>query len=356
MATHDIRETPAHSIRRICTLTQHHRDLLLHAIGNVCETEAARNTFAQVLDGVPAGALLDDGHVTRTLPSSHPSRTTHQQLCPGTLERLEEFRKSFDAETLPLDSQAMVAYQSAAPGSRLFKTRLIELVSRAIHQIAVELAFLDESPHKADGLLAFHPPESDLVFWEYSPDGPLPTWLHVQWYKNYKHYTNGSSDMIGYWAENYIIGGILLFERRHESSGPFPEYDADIDPDGVYIHSDRDRRTNRICKLLDTQKKEYLDFLQADTDDAAINSPLPLRPSDDSLDRVDPEEPALDTGIYRDSWERLPLLDHENDGRLRDVFTRSDYPRFSDSCESQERAVKRQRRIAREKYGQDYSD
>ncbi|KAM3521295.1 hypothetical protein NHJ13051_006339 [Beauveria bassiana] len=225
---------------------------------------------------------------------------------------------------------ALIAYQSAAPGSRLFNTRLIELVSRAIHQIAVELAFLDESPHKADGLLAFTPPESDLVFWEYSPDGPLPTWLHVQWYKNYKHYPNGSSDMIGYWAENYIIGGILLFERRHESSGPFPGYDAEIDPDGVYIHSDRDRRTNRICKLLDTQKKEYLDFLQADTDDAAINSPLPLRPSDDSLDRVDPEEPALDTGIYRDSWERLPLLDHENDGRLRDVFTRSDYPRFSD--------------------------
>ncbi|KAM3541629.1 hypothetical protein ARSEF1564_005430 [Beauveria bassiana] len=313
MATHDIPETPAHPNRRICTLTQHHRDLLLHAIGNVCETEAARNTFAQVLDGVPAGALLDDGH-------------------------------------------ALIAYQSAAPGSRLFNTRLIELVSRAIHQIAVELAFLDESPHKADGLLAFTPPESDLVFWEYSPDGPLPTWLHVQWYKNYKHYPNGSSDMIGYWAENYIIGGILLFERRHESSGPVPGYDAEIDPDGVYIHSDRDRRTNRICKLLDTQKKEYLDFLQADTDDAAINSPLPLRPSDDSLDRVDPEEPALDTGIYRDSWERLPLLDHENDGRLRDVFTRSDYPRFSDFCESQERAVKRQRRIAREKYGQDYSD
>ncbi|PQK17538.1 hypothetical protein BB8028_0008g00480 [Beauveria bassiana] len=356
MATHNRSEPPAQSSRRICTLTQHHRDVLLQAIENICKTEAARDTFAQVLDGVPAGALLDDGHVTRTLPCSHPSRTDHRQPCPGILERLEKFRKSFDAASLLLDSQAMITYQSAAPGSRLFNTRLIELVSRAIHQIAVELAFLDQSPHKEDGLLAFSPPESDWVFWKYSPNGPLPTWLHVQWYKNYKHYPNGPSDMIGYWAENYIIGGILLFERRHESSGPFPGYDAEIDPYGVYIHSDRDRRTNRICKLLDTQKKEYLDFLQADTDDAAINSPLPLRPSDDSLDRVDPEEPALDTGIYRDSWERLPLLDHENDGRLRDVFTRSDYPRFSDFCESQERAVKRQRRIAREKYGQDYSD
>ncbi|KAK8142832.1 hypothetical protein G3M48_008182 [Beauveria asiatica] len=220
----------------------------------------------------------------------------------------------------------MIAYQSAAPGSRLFNTRLIELVSRAIHHIEVELAFLNQSPHKEDGLLVFTPPESGLVFWKYSPDGPLPTWLHVQWYKNYKHYPNGPSDMIGYWTENYILGGIFIFECRHESSGPFPGYDAEIDPslpnkrstnnilslaktyrklDGVYIKSDRDPRTNRICKLLDTQKNEYLDFLHGDTDDAAINSPLPLRPSDDNLNRVDPEEPALDTGIYRDSWERL---------------------------------------------------
>ncbi|KAM0739770.1 hypothetical protein ACQRIT_004954 [Beauveria bassiana] len=186
MATHNLSEPPAQSSRRICTLTQHHRDALLQAIENICKTEAARDTFAQVLDGVPAGALLDDGH-------------------------------------------AMITYQSAAPGSRLFNTRLIELVSRAIHQIAVELAFLDQSPHKEDGLLAFSPPESDWVFWKYSPNGPLPTWLHVQWYQNFKHYPNGPSDMIGYWAENYIIGGILLFERRHESSGPFPGYDAEID-------------------------------------------------------------------------------------------------------------------------------
>ncbi|KAM3450095.1 hypothetical protein MY3296_006403 [Beauveria thailandica] len=179
----------------------------------------------------------------------------------------------------------MIAYQSATPGSRRFNTRLIELVSRAIHHIEVELAFLNQIPHKKDGLLAFTPPESGLVFWKYSPDGPLPTWLHVQWYKNYKHYPNGPSDMIGYWTENYILGGTLFFECRHESSGPFPGYDAEID--------DRDPRTNRICKLLDTQKNEYLDFLQADTNDAAINSPLPLRSSDDSFDESGPRRAGI---------------------------------------------------------------
>ncbi|KAM3559329.1 hypothetical protein MY1884_003515 [Beauveria asiatica] len=197
----------------------------------------------------------------------------------------------------------------------------------------------------------------------------------AQWYKNYKHYPNGPSDMIGYWTENYILGGTLLFERRHESPGPFPGSFAEVDAglpnkqstnilslantcrklDGVYIQSDRDPRTNRMCKLLGTQKNEYLDFLQADTDHAAINSPLPLRPSHGSFDRVDPEESALDTGIYRDSWERLSLLDHENDGQLRDVFTQSDYSRFSDFSESRERAVKRQRRVAWEEYEETYS-
>lgn len=187
--------------------------------------------FAQILDGVPTVPLVNDGHPPRTLPKSHPSRTVHQQLCEGVLDRLQQFRNDFDVESLSLDSQvlilfccfsspthlvmqAMLAYQGAAIGSKLFNTRLIELVSRSIHQIAIEISLLDGSFHETDGLLSWTPPKSDDLFWLLSPDGPLPTWFNLKWYRDYKQYPNGSDDMIGYWAENFIIGGILLFDRR----------------------------------------------------------------------------------------------------------------------------------------------
>ncbi|KAJ6789631.1 hypothetical protein PWT90_08486 [Aphanocladium album] len=319
MISHQDSETPSPLSRRIRTLTEHHRDILIHAIENICNTDEARITFAQVLDGVPVVPLLDEGRPSRNLPSSHPSRKTHQEICPGILERLDIFRRDFDVGNLRLNSKAMTVYQSAAPGSRLFNTRLIELVSRSVHQIAIEIALLDESPYREDGLLAFTPPESDTVFWRFSLSRPPQIWLRLMWYQDYTKYPNGSSDMIGYWAENYIIGGVLLFDRRVEGVGPFSELGGPVD---------------------------------ADANTATDISPLPLKADQESLVRVDPEEPVLETGIYRDSWERLPLSDDEPDARLRDVFTQEDYPRAWDYFDAHGRAQRRQERIEREQYGE----
>ncbi|KAJ6789629.1 hypothetical protein PWT90_08484 [Aphanocladium album] len=322
MAAHTDFEVAAVATRRIDSLTEQHRDVLLHAIENVCNTTDARMTFAQILDGVPTIPLLDGGNpLMLPLPESHPSWTQHQQLCPGVLERLDRFRKSFQAGTIHLDSKAILAYQSAAPGSRLFNTRLIELVSRSIHQIAVEITLLNENFHKEDGMTSFTPPESDTAFWCSSPAGPPPTWFYLRWYKDFEKYPQGSGDMVGYWAENYIIGGVLLFDRRGEHSDQVFEMGGNVD------------------------KKEYLDFLQANADASLGICPLPLTSDNTSFDRVDPEEPILETGIYRDHWERLPLADDEPDERLRDVMTMDDYPRYLDWFDAQKRAAKRRDRI-----------
>jgi hypothetical protein len=40
-------------------------------------------------------------------------------------------------------------------------TRLIELVARSIHQIAVLIFKLDQSLHKEDGIIGWAPPKSD---------------------------------------------------------------------------------------------------------------------------------------------------------------------------------------------------
>lgn len=126
-------------------------------------------------------------------------------------------------------AKAMLAYQSAAIGSRLFSTRLIELASRAIHQIAIEIALLDENFHKTDAWLSWIPPKSDELFWRWEPERPPPTWFYISWYSHYKQYPCAENDMIGYWAENYIIGGVLLFDRRNPESPPQNNLAGNID-------------------------------------------------------------------------------------------------------------------------------
>lgn len=94
------------SSRQISTLSTGHRAILVRAVENICNTDAARMTYAQILDGVPIVPLLDGGNPGYTLPMSHPSRKEHQQLCPGVLERLDKFRADFNIEALPLDAKA----------------------------------------------------------------------------------------------------------------------------------------------------------------------------------------------------------------------------------------------------------
>ncbi|KAJ3494589.1 hypothetical protein NLG97_g3981 [Lecanicillium saksenae] len=325
--------TAAPDTRRIDSLTEHHRHALLRGIENVCNTNDARMTFAQILDGVPTIPLLDGGCPMIWLPESHPSWTQHRQLCPGALDRLDHFREQFNAGSIHWTPRLCLHTRAQRLGRDL------------------EITLLDENFHKEDGMNAFIPPESDTEFWGSLPKGPPPTWLYLQWYQNFEQYPQGYNDVVGYWAENYIIGGVLLFDRREESSTQDFEMGGLVDPDGVFLHAERIRSTYRICKLLEIQKKAYLDFLQASGDEAPDICPLPLMSDKRSFDRVDPEDPILETGIYRDDWERLPVPYEEPDERLRDVMTMDDYPRYLDWFQAQKRAAKRRDRIEREQSG-----
>lgn len=70
--------------------------------------------------------------------------------------------------------------------------------------------------------------------------------------------------------------------------------------------------------------------------------------------RVDPEEPIKETGIYRDLWERKPLpLDAPDGARMRDVWNVLDFPTMADKAASKRRAIARRGRYLR---GEDDSD
>jgi len=309
-----------------------HRDTFTHAMSNVFSSEAAELAYAQIVDGLPLSGVERDTYYG-SVCYEHPLHTNHMELCPGVLERTQQFLATFDANTLQIDSRLIYAYQAAPPGSRAFRTRLIELVAVAVHQTAVHLFKLDTGLHKDDGLASWAPPKKDTLFWEFFPTGPPPTYFRHQWYCDYDQYPDGVADGVGYWAEARILGGVVLFDRREPGSAP------DIESNAVYFHSDSSKSTYRIYRLLDSQKRQLLNFLFSNA--LLPSSPLPILGNQNNLQRIDPEEPIETTGIYRDRWERKPLSPDAGDDRLRDVIDGLDYPTDEDWASSRTRALER---------------
>lgn len=230
--------------------------------------------------------------------------------------------------------QLLMEYRASAPGSRAFKTLLIELVAVAVHQIAALLLELGAGLHQHDGIADWVPPKSDLVFWIRNPQEPYPTLFSHRWYRDYNQYPRGAGDMAGYWAEARIFGGVVLFDRR----GPDTEH---ADPQAVYFHSDRREVTYRIYQLLPEQQKSLLDFLLADE---VMISPLPILGRKDNQVRIDPEEPIRETGIYRDLWERKDYLSPSRGPVMKDIRNYLDYPTEKDQDEAAVRVQLRKMR------------
>ncbi|KAK4106821.1 hypothetical protein N658DRAFT_563552 [Parathielavia hyrcaniae] len=267
-----------------------HRQLLVRAISSILSTELAETTYAQIIDGLPIADVAYDSH--NPPYGAHPVDEAHGELCPGMIDKARGFCREFN-RTLTFNSQ----------------TRLIEMIAVAVQQIAVILFELDTSLHKDDGIVDWAPPKSDEWYWGRHPSGPLPTLFHHSWYQDYDQYPRGVADIVGYWAEDRILGGVVLFDRRD------PEVKPDADPNAVYFHWDWEEVTYRIYRLLPKQRQALLDFLLAD--DPPFLMSLPILGDQDNRDRVDPEDPIQQTGIYRDLWERKELpLDGQHDKRV----------------------------------------
>ena len=104
------------------------------------------------------------------------------------------------------------------PGSRGFLLRLIELVAVACHQIAAYLYDLsrqganhtDEYPSwRAKELALKEAGDKKFKFSHLEP--VVPFYHNAYCYDD--QYPRGLSDVVGYWAEARIFGGVVVFDR-----------------------------------------------------------------------------------------------------------------------------------------------
>jgi hypothetical protein len=92
------------------------------------------------------------------------------------------------------------------------------MVAVAVHQVAILVYHLDQSLHKEERLEAWTTPI------EYDGDiplkiiGPFPTLFFTSFYDHPEQYPDGVADVVGYWAENRILGGVVLFYRGQDES------------------------------------------------------------------------------------------------------------------------------------------
>ncbi|KAJ3544308.1 hypothetical protein NM208_g3122 [Fusarium decemcellulare] len=317
-----------------------HRDIFTRAITRILDTEIAEITYAQIIDGLPLALVAYDSRGGGPY-RGHPIYNVHKELCSGIVDKTREFRRNFDARILKFDSRLLFAYRSAAPGSRVFNIRLIEMIAISVHQIAVALFQLDESCHQDDGISQWAPPKSEELYWYRHPNGPPPTLFIHPFYLDHDQYPDGTGNMVGYWAEARILGGVVLFDRRR----------VDPDPDAVYFHPDRKDETYRIFELLPEQKQSLLNFLTADS--PVSPSPLPILADDNNRNRVDPEERIEDTGIFRNTWDRKEHPVTYADRRFRDVWDTMDFPTHEDKYEAGLRARDAKNR---HDYGDDWEE
>lgn len=120
---------------------------------------------------------------------------------------------------------------------------------------------------------------------------PRPTLFNHHAYIDDDIYPNGVSDMVGYWAENRVLGGVTVFDRQAEQRSP-------AFPPNPYFHSCRRGVTYRYYQLRDEQLESLLAFLMAKDPDPR-KSPMPILADNRNLVRVN-EEHAIQQHLYRD--------------------------------------------------------
>lgn len=112
--------------------------------------------------------------------------------------------------------QVLRRYQEVPAGSQASKLPLLELVVVAVHTIAAKLFGGDETYHKRDTpCIGYRGYDGDYI----SGIPTSPTVFAVCGFTDTEQFPEGIADVAGYWAEDIIFGGVVLFGRGESGTG-----------------------------------------------------------------------------------------------------------------------------------------
>ena len=193
-------------------------------------------------------------------------------------------------------------------GSHQFKLRFIELVAIAVHQIAVSLYNHIEPLHDiktTEGLAipvvaAWRPPtdpQRDAELGIVHQVRPPTLFTHAS-FEQASRYPDGLADLVGFWAENRILGGVALFDRSRN----WRENEEGDNEPNIWYRSDSSKVTYRLVQLLDSQQDALIELFTCNHPKEL--SILPILPDRKNLVRKDWADWVWKRKIYRESWTR----------------------------------------------------
>ncbi|KAL2754229.1 hypothetical protein ACRALDRAFT_1063132 [Sodiomyces alcalophilus JCM 7366] len=256
----------------ISLLDDDYRRCFERALMRILQAEVAEETYAEILDGIPTAASFREFTFSY---QGHPSMD-HPEIDPGALARAREFRLAFDATSVELPRTTVLAYQRTVFGSKAFQLRLLELLARACHQIAVYLFQVGERNHHHGEHERWRDEPREKNPWDWYR--PPIAFSHGS-YNAFDQYPNGIADVAGYWAEAKIFGGVVVFDRG----------ETETECRDVFIHACRRGSPKTIFPPTQEQYDQLMKLLLGDDDDG----------DDGGVDNENHDDKASDGGRSR---------------------------------------------------------
>lgn len=208
----------------LANIDKERANIFKRLFSKVLRHSIVNDIFAQIIDGLPTKETLDS-----SIPG-HVDLTTRAEVSQDSIDRARKFCNPGEVlyDSLRLNARVFLLYffpffcvpinklfltpflpkvaqlyQNAGVGSESFNMYLLELIAIAIHDTAGNLytAFhLDGGPST--------PEDADVR----KKSVPFSTY----WFSRDDMYPKGIVDVVGYWAETHIFGGIVVFDRGPE--------------------------------------------------------------------------------------------------------------------------------------------
>ncbi|PGG96767.1 hypothetical protein AJ79_09450 [Helicocarpus griseus UAMH5409] len=178
-------------------LSAEHYTAVQLSMSKMLSTPLAGETFAQIVDGLPTRDVYLDYY-----NSYRPDFEENLVPSQSAMDAVESYRKKFDIGCLQVDTNVAQAYQNASRGSKEFNLRLMEILAILCHEVAVSLY------NTYDGGL--RKPDSAEVYRQMPK--PILT-LKIPLPPDWQQYPHEKADIVIYWAEYRLFGGVVLFDR-----------------------------------------------------------------------------------------------------------------------------------------------
>lgn len=185
-------------------LDEAHQSIFQRAVQNVLSTDITEVTFTQIIEGLPLrSTALGAGDAIEF----HKYIINHETPDPDAVGKAKDFRRVFDPLSLEIQVDVLGRYQDLPAGSKASRMHLVELVAVAIHRIAVML-------YKRGNSLGDKGLQGDRLCWNCVDEALFySTPFVLLEYADPAQYPEGVAELPGYWAEDQIFGGVVLFER-----------------------------------------------------------------------------------------------------------------------------------------------